>query len=191
MSNEHDLVCPRCGHTMPWQCKARSCPVCKTRIRAGICNSCGKFVEKLAFDYMCDSCHSSRAISYIHKLNYDANQLYMDWLLEIATLPNYSVLTEAEWLQACKHFKGCAVCGAQEITAKTFFVHFQLGGRYAAWNIIPTCDKCAEKLTMSKHNIFKMLCGDVKSRDILAGIQTYLRTKLIEARSNIECMKKD
>jgi hypothetical protein len=52
-------------------------------------------------------------------------------------------LTDEEWIAACLHFGKCAVCDNESIDARAFFVAFAFGGRYAAWNVIPVCEKCA------------------------------------------------
>ena len=67
-----------------------------------------------------------------------------EWLAKIKRVPrNYKTLTEAQWLEACNFFNGCARCGSDEIDTRGFFVDAKLGGRYCDWNIIPLCESCA------------------------------------------------
>lgn len=52
-------------------------------------------------------------------------------------------MTEDEWHKVCEYFGGCAVCGEPHIESREFFLGFQDGGRYTAWNMFPQCGKCA------------------------------------------------
>ena len=66
------------------------------------------------------------------------------WLAMISKVPKpIRTLTQEEWIRACVHFGKCAVCRNESIDARAFFIHFALGGRYAEWNVIPVCEKCA------------------------------------------------
>ena len=66
------------------------------------------------------------------------------WLAMVAKVPTpLKTLTQDEWISACIHFGKCAVCRNESVDARSFFIHYSLGGRYAAWNVIPVCEKCA------------------------------------------------
>ena len=84
-------------------------------------------------------------------------------------------LTEDEWIRACAHFGSCATCGASSIDARGMFIPFKFGGRYAAWNIIPLCDKCATAIKF-QHNPFIRY-----KPNIIDPIVGYLRPILEEA----------
>lgn len=83
-----------------------------------------------------------------------ADNKYSDWV--DLTKIDFKVLSEDEWLQACMYFGGCAICGDEYIEVRQFFVPFQSGGRYTAWNMFPMCGKCAKQVRRSP-NPFKWL----------------------------------
>lgn len=76
---------------------------------------------------------------------------FKQWLEKVKQVPvNYPTLTEAQWLDACNFFNGCARCHSDEIDTRGFFVGRELGGRYCDWNIIPLCTKCAKMWRLDK-----------------------------------------
>lgn len=71
-------------------------------------------------------------------------EIYNEWIESIRKIPkNYPTLTEEQWMEAVKHFGGCALCKDESIDARGYFIPFKLGGRYCDWNIIPVCAECA------------------------------------------------
>lgn len=52
-------------------------------------------------------------------------------------------MTEDEWYEVCEYFGGCAICGDAYIETRQFFMNFQDGGKYTAWNMFPLCGKCS------------------------------------------------
>lgn len=58
----------------------------------------------------------------------------------------FKPLSEPQWIETCQHFGGCAICGADNIEARSFFVPFEQGGKYAVWNIFPVCGACGVKI---------------------------------------------
>ncbi len=73
------------------------------------------------------------------------------WLEKVRQVPaDYPTLTEAQWLEACSFFNGCARCYSEEIDTRGFFVGRELGGRYCDWNVIPLCAKCAKMWRLDK-----------------------------------------
>lgn len=101
-------------------------------------------------------------------------EVYQDWLEKIRKIPkDYKTLTEEQWLQAVRHFDGCALCGAESIDTRGYFVPFELGGRYCDWNIIPMCSKCATK-NKTNYNWFL----EAKQPVGLVDIITYLEVKV-------------
>ena len=74
-----------------------------------------------------------------------------DWIEKVKQVPkDYPTLTEAQWLEACNFFNGCARCSSEEIDTRGFFVGRELGGRYCDWNVIPLCSKCAKMWQLNK-----------------------------------------
>lgn len=73
------------------------------------------------------------------------------WIDKVKQVPkDYPTLTEAQWLEACNFFNGCARCASEEIDTRGFFVGRELGGRYCDWNVIPLCTKCAKMWRLDK-----------------------------------------
>lgn len=81
---------------------------------------------------------------------------FNNWLSMIAKVPQpLRTLTEEEWIAACVHFGKCAICRHESIDARAMFVAFALGGRYAAWNVIPVCEHCATALKHQQNPFIK------------------------------------
>lgn len=83
-----------------------------------------------------------------------AEERLAEWK-ELTDIP-FVMLTEKEWLNTCSYFGGCAVCGADHIEARQFFINFEHGGRYTPWNMYPICGQCA-KLVRKIENPFAWL----------------------------------
>lgn len=120
----------------------------------------------------------------------EAEKKFEDWLSLVATVPsNYHTLTNDEWIAACQHFGKCALCHDEDISARAFFIAFKLGGRYANWNVIPVCEKCAMVLKRQQNPFIRyneMLNKTVAyryqySRAKIKLITDYLLPKLKEA----------
>jgi hypothetical protein len=67
---------------------------------------------------------------------------YNTWKEVIAKLP-FKPISEQEWLAACSHFGGCAICGDDHIETRQYFIPFKDGGKYTAYNVFPMCGKCS------------------------------------------------
>lgn len=94
---------------------------------------------------------------------------FEQWLAKVKQVPkNYPTLTEAQWLEACNFFNGCARCHSDEIDTRGFFIGRELGGRYCDWNIIPLCTKCAKMWQLDK-SMFKY----AYHKDIVKGDKRY------------------
>ena len=111
-----------------------------------------------------------------------------DWLALIEQVPKpIKTLTEKQWLDTCSYFKKCAYCSNEAITARSFFISFKLGGRYAAWNIIPVCDKCAlqnkrQQNPWIKYNPITISnAAPTAEKYCLKHITEYLHVRLMEA----------
>lgn len=96
-------------------------------------------------------------------------QTFTRWLELIAKVPPpLKTLTQDDWIKACRYFGKCAICEDESIDARAFFVAFSFGGRYANWNVIPVCEKCAVTLRR-KQNPF------IRYEDAAPRIVKYLR----------------
>lgn len=104
-----------------------------------------------------------------HKLLKEKEDTFNKWLGKIAKVPQpLKTLTQEEWVAACTHFGECAICHNESIDARGMFVAFGLGGRYAAWNVIPICDECATALRYQQNPF-------IKYEDAVPGIIEYLQ----------------
>lgn len=186
--------CPKCGWVYPITYPEVSCRFCGTRFKKGFCDGCGKY-DDIRYGRLCTKCYSRKIMDntttaqatakwqrrYARRRQ-EKEDVFDEWLAAIARVPKpLQTLTQAEWVAACKHFGHCALCGQDSIDARGMFVAYALGGRYAAWNIIPICDKCATAL---KHiqNPF------IKYSDAAPAIAEYLRPileRVIESEKNI------
>lgn len=106
----------------------------------------------------CTPCSKNRKKQHDKKnpqQRYDRDKRFMDKRFAMAAerfeewkkktnLP-FKPLAEQQWLEACSHFRGCALCDSEHIEVRQFFVNFKDGGRYTAWNVYPICGKCATK----------------------------------------------
>ena len=88
---------------------------------------------------------------------------YAAWLESINSIDRRCVgstqtisnaMTEEEWLNACRYFDGCAICG-EIIDAKMYFVPLKDGGKYTSYNMIPVCEACALKRRGDTYQPFK------------------------------------
>lgn len=190
-------VCSKCGWEFPVTSKGRNCRFCKTPFLEGFCASCGTYGKFATGTPHCKKCHSKKTND--PKYNYrkyqkpleEAEDRFDEWLHVISKVPLPArTLTQDEWLEACAYFGKCAVCSSEEIAARSFFVTFKFGGRYANWNIIPVCEKCATSLVHQQNpfiHYHTWLNFNIKKRgvtsDTIKNITAYLRPRL-EAASN-------
>ena len=170
-------TCEKCGWVLDIRDPTSRCPRCKTKFEAGVCRVCGEIKPYYSEERnVCRDCYL-----YVIKKPDDDRRLaarrravYQEWRDKIAKIPkNYPTLTEAQWLQACAHFDGCACCGSESVDARGYFVPFRDGGRYCDWNIIPMCERCATA-TRLNGSMFAQGCRPAR----LVGILNYLEDKL-------------
>lgn len=128
---------------------------------------------------MCDKCYAAYDREWHNKRRDAAAAKYDEWITLIAEIPTpYKTLTESEWLEACKHFGGCAYCGSDNVDARAMFIKFKDGGRYCAWNIVPMCEKCA-KVHNSIDNPFVSMDSSVnRDRGSMARVYNHSLDKL-------------
>ena len=135
-------ICSKCGWKYPYNWPGRTCRFCHGEIKNGYCSRCGEWSEKL-FQGVCTNCKTEKHKLWRDKRRATHNSDFEDWLAKIAKIPKpYTTLTEEQWLEACKHFGGCAYCGSPDISARSMFIAFKDGGRYCNWNIVPSCEIC-------------------------------------------------
>lgn len=185
--------CSKCGWEYPASWPGRTCKFCHGHILGGYCSKCGEWSDNLnKTNSRCRKCNSEEHAAWRHSRMNSADTKLQEWLKKIKALPTpYRTLTEDEWMQACKHFGGCAYCGSDQIDSRSMFIQFDKGGRYCAWNIIPACEKCE---TMHKfiQNPFKRMDEHLyrsqgnqtrkynQSLDSLNKIVDYLQSKMEE-----------
>lgn len=144
-------ACKKCGWIYPITQPGNTCKVCGELFDVVVCRTCGDIVsgtDKVPKLNLCKKCHNEaerrHMVKYNEKRNKQHADQYADWLAKVKQVPtDYPTLTEEQWMEACRHFGGCAQCGDENIEARGFFIAFKEGGRYCDWNIIPMCDKCA------------------------------------------------
>lgn len=114
-------------------------------------------------------------------------EAFNEWLDKVKQVPKgYPTLTEAQWLEACMYFDGCARCHNKDIDARGFFVGAKLGGRYCNWNVIPLCEKCASNWDLEQ-SMFRYAerrdhkYNTTEYRECMAKIVDYLGGKLDDA----------
>ena len=171
-------TCEKCGWVVDSRDPSYDCPICKTRFKTGICRICKKQVEFYRNRLVCKTCYDTvtRKPDASLRVKQRRQQIYKEWRAKIAKVPKtYPTLTEQQWLEACKYFDGCAVCGAESIDARGYFVTFAEGGRYCDWNILPMCERCATA-ARTQPNMF--LSTDPRVRKSLTNIINYLEDKL-------------
>lgn len=138
--------CSKCGWEYPANWPGRICMFCKGKILNGYCAKCGIWSDKLGNDNLCTKCSTMYDMAWRMNKEDTAIETFEAWQKRVSRLVNYHTLTETEWLEACRYFGGCAYCGKDEIEAREMFIKFKDGGRYCAWNMLPTCEKCATSI---------------------------------------------
>ncbi len=145
-------TCSKCGWEYPLMWPGRQCRFCQEPFKESPCSHCGK-IAKL-HNGVCRSCETIQHREWRNGRIDTAEEAYKEWLKKISKLPYPSpTLTEEQWLEACKHFGGCAYCGDANIDSRSMFIPFKAGGRYCVWNIVPACERC-ETVRKSDPNPF-------------------------------------
>lgn len=168
-------TCSKCGWVVAMHDPSNFCPVCGTRFDYRVCSICGEVFETWAPRSMCKKCYKK----YIDVGNNEAMQarrkaVYEEWLEKVRQVPkSYPKLTDTQWMEAVKHFNGCALCENESIDTRGYFIPFKDGGRYCDWNVIPMCSDCATKARKN----FNWFMGR-KRPPGLTNIISYLEVKL-------------
>lgn len=156
-------ICSKCGWEYPESYDRRKCRFCgtafkvekpkKVKIPRTHCARCGEPASKFDSYGRCTKCTTELHNNWRIKRTNASFEKYDDWLNKIKDLP-MQPLTEEQWLEACRYFRGCAYCGASEISSRSMFIEYENGGRYCSWNIVPACEKC-ETSIRRENNPFK------------------------------------
>lgn len=162
-------ICNGCGWEYPSSSTSiRKCKFCKTIMSTQWCTKCKQWLPLSEFkinngkvEYQCKKCHSQKQLEYYERNPhmYDKNlrdhidtnrrrkeDFFSAWIDTLSKLPKINPLTEAEWLQACKHFRGCALCDETHIEVRSLFISGKHGGKYNKVNVFPACVKCGTRL---------------------------------------------
>lgn len=170
-------TCKKCGWVYPITHPARTCRFCRTPFENGFCGSCGIYTKLHPYNYMCKTCFTTtntrNTNEALERKSERQEEALSDWIDKIQAIP-LRTLTEDEWINTCNHFRKCAYCSTEYISARTFFIAYALGGRYTAWNVLPVCEKCALK-HLSTGNPFAQ-----HDKKTLATILNFLQLKITE-----------
>ena len=149
--------CKKCGWEYPLITPYSTCRFCGMSFTQGICSVCGEYSDDIIpSTKLCRPCYNKRNgvyqkrvqrttdnnQKYYRRLLKEADDRFAAWVARLSKLTTHT-LTEDEWLEACRYFGGCALCGDDSIDARGYFIRFEDGGKYNACNVIPMCDKCA------------------------------------------------
>lgn len=162
-------VCSKCGWVYPITHNERSCRFCKEPFEKRFCSVCGLYTILLPNSLMCHDCHNLLLYTFNYKPGlkgqYEAIQYFEEWLKLIEAVPKpIKTLTEDDWIKACRYFGKCALCNSENIDARVLFIAFNLGGRYAAWNVLPGCDICATELKREQNPFVRYIPASYLSR---------------------------
>lgn len=127
---------------MPSYRGVKYCPKCGTGYALQASNTCGVCGSEIRTD--ADRRELGRLAS---RRNYYAKKdEFLGKQADVAILQyGLPALTEAEWQNAVRHFKGCAICGSEEIEGRLMFVRPKAGGKYNRGNVVPGCKDCIAK----------------------------------------------
>jgi len=122
------------------------------------CRDCNwEFPTKLSRCPVCASPNREYNKRYFAKRRSGADKDLKNWL-EVLSQHPCDPLTEQEWLDICTHFGKCAFCEEEDISARVYFIPFELGGKYTKFNVLPACEMCSTEFKVQM-NPFKRLCS--------------------------------
>lgn len=145
-------TCKRCGWVYPITQPGSKCLICGERFDVFICKECGSpFKSNRYTGYRCPKCFHKITAKHGANMKDRMRDRFDRWLDKVKQVPkDYPTLTEEQWLEACRHFNGCARCASDEIDTRGFFIGREQGGRYCDWNVIPLCTRCAKMWRLDK-----------------------------------------
>lgn len=153
-------TCKGCGWVYPIVTPYSTCRFCGRGFTEGICANCGEHsTDIIPATKLCRKCYNKRNGEYckkrvrttderqktVRRWRAEADERFAAWIDKLSKIKTHT-LTEAEWLETCSYFKGCALCDDEHITTRGYFIRFEDGGKYNACNVIPLCDKCATEI---------------------------------------------
>lgn len=138
-------TCKNCGWAYPHSFVGNKCIMCGAHFDEVFCAHCKRLLPRSAFasTYLnCKECRRPLGYAAFVKQTNKLHARFDEWIAKVQQVPkDYPALTEAQWLEACRHFDGCARCHSTDIDSRGFFIGASLGGRYCDWNVIPLCEK--------------------------------------------------
>lgn len=203
-------TCPKCKWQYPSTYNYVKCKYCDTMFDEQRCTMCKQLVPTYKFykrsdgrlTRRCPDCNrkdsrewdannkeakAARNHRMMEKHMVAAEMALYNWLDKSGDI-TFKSMKEDEWLEACRYFGGCAICGNEHIETRHFFIPFEEGGKYTAWNMIPLCGPCAAAIPKSIKNPFSWFnkyLGNATAlglnEDRKHKIVTYLTKKMKEA----------
>ena len=183
-------MCKNCGWEHPPSYIGRKCIICGQLFDVLKCITCGEIKPADLFvreHNQCKACKLKHKNAHREQHRINLENQFEEWLDKIRRVPkSYPTLTGEQWIEACRHFDGCARCSSKDIDSRGFFVGAKLGGRYCDWNIIPLCERCANTWNLNK-SAFKYIekraynMKDLSFKSNLSKIIDYLGGKLDNA----------
>ena len=196
-------TCSKCGWLHPSTYTDPKCKMCKEFLPFQPCSVCGQWLPIERFTMsgrylrrVCRECYVTKQKDYYkrnphmyerHKA-YDAERTrylkasaFEDWCEQLRGLPTLNTLSEQEWQQACRFFRGCALCGEEHIEIRTFFIRPKDGGAYNRVNIFPTCVKCGTQ-HIGSANPFSWV-QHVTTHKYFPRLMEYLQSKIEEVKN--------
>jgi hypothetical protein len=126
---------------------------------------------------------------FANKRYTELEQQYEDWFDKLSI--QFKPMTEEQWLETCRYFNGCAICGSEHIETRQFFVPFEEGGKYAIYNMFPMCGECSKHVRITA-NPFLWLDKSFGTAKYVLGLTEERRQKLVNyLLSQIERCKND
>lgn len=189
-------TCKNCGWVYPITQPGRKCEICGEVFDVIVCTTCNTPtpIERMESGTVtCKACAAAYNRTVAKRKTEFLTDQFDIWLDKVKAVPKkYPTLTEAQWLEACRHFDGCARCHNRDIDTRGFFVGAELGGRYCDWNVIPLCERCATTWDLTKSAFKYTMTRDhtarsTEYRECMVKIIEYLGGKLDAAtRSTVE-----
>lgn len=199
-------TCKKCGWVYPYITPYKSCRFCGMSFTDGICAECGEASNDLIpGTSLCRECYNRRNRVYqkrvvrttddnqkhYRRICEEADKRFATWTEQLKSITTHT-LTEAEWMECCRYFNGCAFCDSDSIDARGYFVRFEDGGKYNACNIIPLCETCATAIKKQPNHFRRMNPYINRSLDVVRGCSIDKVDKAVEyLQSKIEEVKNE
>lgn len=142
------------------------------------CKKCAIAGQKAWVEKSPERIARKKEISKLHKRRH-SDDFYKNWLLLLSIVKAPQRLTEEQWVEACRYFKGCAVCGEASVEVRDLLIRPSDGGTYSAINVLPLCAACGSMSKQSKNPF--LWVRKHYPKEIVISICTYLVAKIKEA----------